>query len=149
MITREAGLSAPERARNWVENDLKSMGSEAQNSPYSGPFAYKRKIKVPVFSPINLPSQTTLIPSSILTHPQAPLELWAPIADPHRRLNFPLRGKYAGVARFQAVIFPSIIGPTRPLRAENPIFRRHEDCLSADLLKSLPIGRVPKRSKCE
>jgi len=55
------------------------MGSEAQNSPYSGPFAYKRKIKVPVFSPINLLSQTTLIPSSIPPHPQAPFELWVPL----------------------------------------------------------------------
>ena len=146
MITREAGLSAPERARNWVENDLKSMGSEAQNSPYSGPFAYKRKIKGPVFSPINLPSQTTLIPSSILTHPQAPLELWAPIADPHRQWNFPRSGKYGGVPRFQAVIFPSIISLIRPLRAEKPIFRDHEDCLSAHLLNPLPIGRVPKCS---
>ena len=46
---REAGLSASERARNRTENDLKSMGFEAQFTLYSGPFAYKEKSKILIF----------------------------------------------------------------------------------------------------
>ena len=56
-------------------------------------FTLNRKFKGPDFSPINLPSKITLIPSSILPHPQAPFELWIPTANPHWRLNFPLAGK--------------------------------------------------------
>jgi len=76
-----------------VENDLKSMGFEARNSPYSGPFTYKEKLRIPVFHLSIFSLRSPWFRARFCLFPRFRSSSGSPPANPHRRRNSRVAGK--------------------------------------------------------